>query len=90
MPKVDKVARALGNTVRKLRVLRGWTQEQLADKAKTDANFISNIERATRNPSVVKLFSLADAFDMEPSELVRLIDAERRGRLELVLTEKKE
>ena len=59
----------LGRRVRELRHARGWTQEQLAERAVLSYKFIGEIERGTVNPTLSTLVSLADALDTAVSKL---------------------
>jgi transcriptional regulator with XRE-family HTH domain len=60
----------LGNTVRRLREAKGWSQEEMAEKAGLHRTYISGIERGIRNPTLTILFKLADALGVEPGTLV--------------------
>jgi transcriptional regulator with XRE-family HTH domain len=60
----------LGNTVRRLREAKGWSQEKLAEKSDLHRTYISGIERGIRNPTLTILFKLADALGVEPGNLV--------------------
>lgn len=57
----DALAIRLGNSIRRHRVERGWTQERLAEFAQTSVNHISYIERGERLPSVPMLIQIAQA-----------------------------
>ena len=63
-----------GAHLRELRTLRGLTQAQLADLARTNKPFISNLERGLTTPSLGMLLRLADALDRRPSELIKVFD----------------
>jgi len=54
--------------VRKLRLERGWSQEQLAELSGLSVRTIQRIERG-RTPSLETIKSLAAAFDLEISDL---------------------
>src|SRR5690348_5668621 len=54
--------------IRKLRLQRGWTQDQLAAFAGLSVRSIQRIERGTR-PSLESLKSLAAVFEVELSTL---------------------
>lgn len=57
--------------VRRLRVERGLTQEQLAHDAEIDLTYLGGIERGRRNPSVIVLGRIADSLGVHPTELLR-------------------
>ena len=66
------VVQLLGANVRHYRKLKGMTQEQLALDAEMERSYVSDLERGTRNPSVVALGRLADALDIAPCKLLEL------------------
>ena len=57
--------------VRRLRVERKLTQEQLAHDAGVDLTYVGGIERGRRNPSVDVLGRLAQSLDVHPTELFK-------------------
>lgn len=65
---------ALGDAVRQLRNEAGFSQEELAERAKTDLTQVGGIERGVRNPSYTTLVRLADALDTSVGELTTLAD----------------
>lgn len=60
---------ALGETVRRLRKDAKLTQEELAARAGLSANYVGEIERGERNPSVLALFALARGLEVLTSRL---------------------
>jgi ribosome-binding protein aMBF1 (putative translation factor) len=56
--------------VRLVRVARGISQEELADRASLDRTYISSIERRLRNLSIQNIQRLAVALAVEPRELL--------------------
>lgn len=64
------VVQLLGENVRYYRKLKGMTQEQLAAEAGMERSYVSDLERGTRNPSVVALGRLASALQVEASKLL--------------------
>lgn len=68
---VDPELLALGQTVRRLRVERDLSQEELADLAGLHRNYIGGIERGERNVGVKALFSLARGLKVEALELFK-------------------
>lgn len=61
--------------MRALRVQRGWTQEELASRAKKHPTYIGGIERGERNPTLTVIADLARAFGITPAVLM---DEDRR------------
>lgn len=57
--------------VRKLRELRGMTQEQLAEAADVSATYIGFIERGDNVPTLTIIIQIASALGVRPSELLR-------------------
>jgi transcriptional regulator with XRE-family HTH domain len=67
------VVQLLGENVRYYRKLKGLTQEQLAADAGMERSYLSDLERGTRNPSVLALGRLAMALNLVPSKLLEEI-----------------
>lgn len=65
--------------VRLVRVARGLSQEELADRASLDRTYISSIERRLRNLSIQNIQRLALALDVDARDLLNpgLIDDSR-------------
>ena len=59
----------VGLNVRRLRVERKLTQEQLAHDAEIDLTYLGGIERGRRNPSVSVLGRLAAVLAVHPKRL---------------------
>ena len=53
--------RLIGTRLRSLRMARGWSQEQLGERAGLDRRTISSIELGSRSPLLDHLFLIADA-----------------------------
>lgn len=60
--------------VKNLRLKIGMTAEELAKKTGLTRASISNLERGNSNPTMGTVKALADAFQLAPSELVRLAE----------------
>lgn len=60
----------VGVNVRRLRIERKLTQEQLAHDAEIDLTYLGGIERGRRNPSVNVLGRLALALGVLPGALL--------------------
>jgi transcriptional regulator with XRE-family HTH domain len=63
--------------LRRLRHGRQLTQEDLADRAGLSARYVGGIERAKVSASVTVLGRLAQALDVDPCELIRVIRQRR-------------
>jgi len=61
----------VGRNAARLREAAGLTQEQLAVQAGMSQQYISDLERGKRNPTVVTLYELATALGVSHVELVR-------------------
>ena len=57
----------VGANMRKLRVERKLTQEQLAHDSEIDVTYLRGIEAGRRNPSVAVIGRLATALHVHPS-----------------------
>ena len=68
----------IGQKIKELRVIKGLTQEELADRAELSKGFISQLERDLTSPSIATLVdilqclgtNLNDFFDDTPEEQV--------------------
>jgi transcriptional regulator with XRE-family HTH domain len=62
--------RLVGENVRRIRLSRGVTQEVLAERSGHPQQYVSDLERGLRNPTVVTLFEIAQALDTTPAALL--------------------
>lgn len=69
MPTIQEL---VGARVRELRRARGWTLEELADKAKKHYTYIGGLERGVRNVTLEVLQAVATALDVPLKELFNL------------------
>jgi transcriptional regulator with XRE-family HTH domain len=60
----------VGDNVRRVRGELGITQEQLAERSGFSQQYISDLERGRRNPTVVSLFELSQALGTKPVALI--------------------
>ena len=59
-----------GQAVREQRLARGWTQEQLAERADLHENYISRLETGNQEPGLLVVLKLSRAFQLTPAELL--------------------
>jgi transcriptional regulator with XRE-family HTH domain len=63
--------KALGKSIRKIRLERGWSQQMLADHSGLTRESISAIENGRFDPVFTTLLRIAAALDMNAQELLR-------------------
>lgn len=66
--------RLVGLNFAKLRKDKGFTQERFAETSGFTQQYVSDLERGRRNPTVVTLFHLASALGVTPADLVTQLD----------------
>ncbi|MDO9194491.1 MAG: helix-turn-helix transcriptional regulator [Undibacterium sp.] len=66
-----------GLHLKKLRLARGLSQEQLGMIAELDRTYISGIERGVRNVSLANIFRIAKALDAPVAVLFADLDGAR-------------
>jgi transcriptional regulator with XRE-family HTH domain len=67
----------IGQNFTRLRKRRGLTQEELAEKSGFSQQYLSDLERGKRNPTIVSLYELAQALGVPYLELLRPPRAKR-------------
>ncbi len=65
------VNKQLGMRIKYLRSLKKWSQEDLALEADVNKNYLSDLERGERNPTVKVLEKIAKALNITISELFK-------------------
>lgn len=68
---------AFGQLLKELRQERGMSQSQLALESELDQTFVSLLERGQRQPSLLSLFALCDALDIEPDTVIKRLMTSR-------------
>jgi len=66
----DNIRVLFGQTVRKIRMNRNISQEELGYLCGLHRTYISDIERGTRNVSLENVEKIAQALNVEPKELL--------------------
>ncbi|HXA17103.1 MAG TPA: helix-turn-helix transcriptional regulator [Thermoanaerobaculia bacterium] len=67
-----------GRHLRELRLARGLTQAQVAERCGTMVPVISNLERGMTVPTLSTLLHLGSALECTLCDLVKVFDPERR------------
>ena len=60
----------LARNIRALRGEKGWSQEDYADRAGIHRTYVSDIERARRNPTISVIEKLAAPFGVAAGDLL--------------------
>jgi len=68
------VKHALGKRVRKLRKIKKWSQEKMAEASGMHWTYIGQVERGERNLTLQSIQAIAKAFNIKISELFRGVD----------------
>lgn len=69
-----QIGKSFGEAVRKRRLQLGLSQEKLAFRCGSHRNYIGEIERGEKSPSLHIIFALANALEMSTSELIRRVE----------------
>ena len=69
MKRNSEILIQFGESVRKLRVLHGLSQQELANKAGLHRTYIGMIERAEKNITLVNIKKITNALEIDIKEL---------------------
>lgn len=64
----EDLQRQLGDTIRRLRAERGFSQESFAQAAKLNRAYMGGVERGQRNVGVVNIAQIAETLGMSLTE----------------------
>ena len=73
-PEDDALLRAIGQNLRKARLTKGWSQEQLSFESGLHRTYVGAVERGERNITVINLRKLASVLGVKLSVLVKRAD----------------
>lgn len=65
----------MAHNLRRIRIENGLSQEDLADRAGLNRNYVGMVEREENSPTVDTLEALADALQIDATEFLRANDA---------------
>ena len=68
----SKLLAQFGARLHALRTQKGYSQEELAEKAGLHRTYVGSAERGERNVSLINLRRLAEALGVKTEQLVRL------------------
>lgn len=77
----------LGERVKQLRMLRGLTQEQLAERVGNSPDHIGRVERGEKNVTIEILLSIAQQLSVHSRELFEATEDELEGKRVYVVTQ---
>lgn len=72
--------RLVGRNVLRIRKNRGLTQEALAEISGFSQQYISGLEKGQRNPTVITLYELSRALDVDFIDLLRADSEPKKAR----------
>lgn len=67
-PEERRIVMDIGSRLKELRILKGLTQEELADRAELSKGFISQVERNLTSPSIATLMDILQCLGTSVSE----------------------
>ena len=77
----------LGVRIKTEREKQGLTQQALAEKAKTKQDYITQIERGSRNPSLRIFMNILSGLDISADHLIYGVSKEKNDTLEGLINE---
>ena len=83
---MDRVA--LGQRIRESRIKKGYTQQELADRAEMGVVYISEIERGVKMPSLNSFIKILDALGVSADYVLRDELPAGRAYISMEITEK--
>ena len=79
-PDPGEFAAAVGESIRRMRQERGWTQVELAERTGLSPNYIARLERAELSPSFFVACRIAEGFEVAIEEMLSAAHAPRTGK----------
>lgn len=69
-----RISKAFAKVLRELRKEKGFSQEGLGFESGLHRTYVSQIERAEKQPTINTLFKLAAALECEPHTLIQRVE----------------
>ena len=69
-----EVRQAFGIVLKKNRINKNMTQEQLAFNSDLDRTYIGLLERSKRQPTIETIFKISQVLEIKPHELIKEIE----------------
>ena len=69
--KKDGLNKLFGSSIRKLRIEKGWSQDELAHRASLHRTYVGGVERSERNVTLETVERLSDALGVTPWKLLK-------------------
>lgn len=60
----------VGDNCARIRKAKGWTQEQLSERSGLTQQYLSDLERGKRNPTIVTIYEISQALEVSHMDLV--------------------
>lgn len=71
-----QLQKAFGRVVKRIRMKKGISQEQLGELVDLHRTYISDIERGGRNVSLVNIYRIAEGLNVKTADLFQGMDEE--------------
>lgn len=83
---MSNLVKMVGERIREIRISKGWTQEELGEKAHLQYSYIGGVERGSRNISLSTLEKIMDALEVSPNEMFQFknITIEKKEKKEVI------
>jgi transcriptional regulator with XRE-family HTH domain len=72
--------KAFGKALRKARESKDLSQDGLAHKTGYSRNYVGQIERGEKNPSLRTIIDLAEALEIRAASLIAYVEAQRAAK----------
>jgi len=67
----NSIIKLIQENIKKYRILKGLTQEQLSEMCKISCDYLSEIERGKKTPSLKRFLIIAEKLDVSPDKFFK-------------------